>query len=273
MGRILASLLVLSRLHEEAHGFRRRRRRGRVRGVRAGRRASSVPSRRVKPGRIRHCSAPVRVECVLRGSATPEGAAVGRAARVRQDVASAAAAPRAALRRRLGRVHQAHPRSLLLARSRVLARQVGMAVSGGLRDGADGARPLPRRRYGRRRINPHASVHAVPGWEPHRWRAGVGSRDKGRTDKGARLRQQRLRGKIIFFEVSNGWCERRLGGSEFARAVRSNRRKCPGSGPRRTCCVSMLPPSPYCPPACVAFGAAATSFNSAICGKKARGET
>ena len=272
MGRILASLLVLSRLHEEAHGFRRRRRR-RVCGVRAGRRASSVPSRRVKPGRIRHCSAPVRVECVLRGSATPEGAAVGRAARVRQDVASAAAAPRAALRRRLGRVHQAHPRSLLLARSRVLARQVGMAVSGGLRDGADGARPLPRRRYGRRRINPHASVHAVPGWEPHRWRAGVGSRDKGRTDKGARLRQQRLRGKIIFFEVSNGWCERRLGGSEFARAVRSNRRKCPGSGPRRTCCVSMLPPSPYCPPACVAFGAAATSFNSAICGKKARGET
>ena len=193
LGRILASLLVLSRLHEEAHGFRRRRR-GRVRGVRAGRRASSVPGGRVKPGRIRHASAPVRVEGVLRGSATPEGAAVGRAARVRQDVASAAAAPGAAgLRRRLGRVtHQAHPRSLLLASSRVMARQDGMAVSGQLRDGADGARPLPRRRYGRRgTIQPHASVHAVP----HRWRAGVGGRDKGRPDKGARLRQQRLRGK------------------------------------------------------------------------------
>ena len=190
LGRILASLLVLSRLHEEAHGFGRRRR-GRVRGVRAGRRASSVPGGRVKPGRIRHASAPVRVKGVLRGSATPEGAAVGRAARVRQDVASAAAAPGAALRRRLGRVtHQAHPRSLLLAR------QDGMAVSGQLRDGADGARPLPRRRYGRRgSIQPHASVHAVPGWEPHRWRAGVGGRDKGRPDKGARLRQQRLRGK------------------------------------------------------------------------------
>ena len=190
LGRILASLLVLSRLHEEAHGFGRRRRR-RVRGVRARRRASSVPGRRVKPGRIRHATAPVRVEGVLRGSATPEGAAVGRAARVRQDVASAAAAPGAALRRRLGRVtHQAHPRSLLLAR------QDGMAVSGQLRDGADGARPLPRRRYGRRgTIQPHASVHAVPGWEPHRGRAGVGGRDKGRTYKGARLRQQRLRGK------------------------------------------------------------------------------
>jgi hypothetical protein len=190
LGRILASLLVLSRLHEEAHGFGRRRR-GRVRGVRARRRGSSVPGGRVKPGRIRHASAPVRVEGVLRGSATPEGAAVGRAARVRQDVASAAAAPGAALRRRLGRVtHQAHPRSLLLAR------QDGMAVSGQLRDGADGARPLPRRRYGRRgSIQPHASVHAVPGWEPHRWRAGVGGRDKGRPDKGARLRQQRLRGK------------------------------------------------------------------------------
>ena len=190
LGRILASLLVLSRLHEEAHGFGRRRR-GRVRGVRARRRGSSVPGGRVKPGRIRHASAPVRVEGVLRGSATPEGAAVGRAARVRQDVASAAAAPGAALRRRLGRVtHQAHPRSLLLAR------QDGMAVSGQLRDGADGARPLPRRRYGRRgTIQPHASVHAVPGWEPHRGRAGVGGRDKGRTYKGARLRQQRLRGK------------------------------------------------------------------------------
>jgi len=190
LGRILASLLVLSRLHEEAHGFGRRRR-GRVRGVRARRRGSSVPGGRVKPGRIRHASAPVRVEGVLRGSATPEGAAVGRAARVRQDVASAAAAPGAALRRRLGRVtHQAHPRSLLLAR------QDGMAVSGQLRDGADGARPLPRRRYGRRgTIQPHASVHAVPGWEPHRGRAGVGGRDKGRPDKGARLRQQRLRGK------------------------------------------------------------------------------
>lgn len=196
MGRILASLLVLSRLHEEAHGFRRRRRR-RVRGVRARRRASSVPGGWVKPGRIRHASAPVRVEGVLRGSATPEGAAVGRAARVRQDVPSAAAAPGAALWRRLGRVtHQAHPRSLLLAGSRVMARQDGMAVSGQLRDGADGARPLPRRRYGRRgTIQPHASVHAVPGWEPHRWRAGVGGRDKGRPDKGARLRQQRLRGK------------------------------------------------------------------------------
>ena len=193
LGRILASLLVLSRLHEEAHGFRRRRR---GRGVRARRRASSVPGGRVKPGRIRHASAPVRVEGVLRGSATPEGAAVGRAARVRQDVASAAAAPGAGLWRRLGRVtHQAHPRSFLLASSRVMARQDGMAVSGQLRDGADGARPLPRRRYGRRGINPHASVHAVPGWEPHRWRAGVGGRDKGRPDKGARLRQQRLRGK------------------------------------------------------------------------------
>ena len=41
---------------------------------------------------------------------------------------------------------------------------------------------------------------------------------------------------------------------------------------RRTCCVSILPPSPYCPAACVALGAAATSFNSAICGEKRAGQ-
>jgi hypothetical protein len=122
-------------------------------------------------------------------------------------------------------------------------------------------------------FSPMPPYTPYPGGNPIGGAPGWAVATKGGRTKAPGFVNNACGGKIIFFEVSDGWCERQLGGSEFARAVRSNRRKCPGSGPRRTCCVSILPPSPYCPPACVVFGAAATSFNSAICGEKARGET
>ena len=120
-------------------------------------------------------------------------------------------------------------------------------------------------------FSPMPPYTPYPGGNPIGGAPGWAAATKGGRTKAPGFVNNACVGKIMFFEVSDGWCERQLGGSEFARAVRSNRRKCPGSGPRRTCCVSMLPPSPYCPPACVVFGAAATSFDSAICGKK-RGE-
>lgn len=111
----------------------------------------------------------------------------------------------------------------------------------------------------------------------------MGSRDEGSSERGvcARLSQRlsgKKKGKSESARVGSEqerWHgrERQLSpGSEFAFAVGACGRKRGAVRQRRTCCVSILPPSPYCPAACVALGAAATSFNSAICGEKRAGQ-